>query len=118
METNDIKVLKLIPESPYFNHVKVGVYDKNGDEWRKRCMIDVEYGESDIADIMKRLCESGKTERSDFAGLTGSEKEKATGEIIAYYKGWMHDLIKRLISSDWTAESGEDEVLDIVRDHL
>ena len=107
MEANDIKVLKLIPESPYFNHVKVGVYDKNGDEWRKRCMIDVEYGESDIADIMKKLCESGKM-----------EKENATEEIIAYYKAWMYDLIKRLISSDWTAEAGEDEVLEIVREHL
>ena len=95
----DIKKLRLIPESPYFNHVKVGVYDENAGEWRKRCMIDVEYGESDIADIVKKV---------------GDDKEK----ILAHYKDWMYDLIKRLISSDWIAESGEEEVLAIVREHL
>ena len=98
------KVLRLVPESPYFNHVKVGVYDENAGEWRKRCMIDVEYGESDIADIKKKLRESGKIEGTD--------------EILAHYKAWMYDLIKRLISSDWIAESGEEEVLAIVKEHL
>ncbi len=98
--------MKLIPESPYFNHVKVGVYDQNGDEWRKRCMIDVEYGESDLEQIKKNL---------QLGGGCDCDTENA---VIEYYRSWMYDLIKRLISSDWTAESGEEEVLEIVREHL
>lgn len=133
------KVLKLVPDTPYFNHVKVGVYDKNEGDWRKRCMIDVEYDDSDIEQIKKSLGTSegvseGASEGTSegVSGGAGSGGTRDAGcdvscgagcdttedRIIEYYRDWMHDLIKRLISSDWVAEEGEEEVLAIVREHI
>ncbi len=115
---NEKKVLKLVPDTPYFNHVKVGVYDKNDGEWRKRCMIDVEYDDSDVEQIKKSL--GGPKAGSGGTCDAGDEAVRDVTEdrIIEYYRGWMYDLIKRLLSSDWVAEEGEEEVLAIVREHI
>ena len=106
MSNSDIKRIRLVHGTAYPAHMIVEVFDfPKGEEARdeqgekvvrKRCEIDVEYSEDDI----RPLIAAGKDE----AG------------ILQHYRDWMYELIKTLISSDWEAESGLEEVMEIVRE--
>lgn len=96
-----MKELLLKPQTPYFNHLEVDVFDfpsGDGGEPRKRMTFTVDYGKYDVDQL--------KAQGMD---LTAS---------MEYYKDWIYHLVRARLLDDWTARSGYDETLDIVREHI
>ncbi len=99
------KRVRLVPGSAYPSHMKVEVFDfPKGEEVRdeagekivrRRCEIDVEYGDKDIVPLIRE----------------GRDEEA----ILQHYLDWMNDVVKVLISSEWEAESGLSEVVEVLK---
>jgi hypothetical protein len=96
-----MKEILLKPQEPYFSHLDVDVLDfPNGTsaEPRKRMTVTIEYSEFDVNQI-----------RRDGRDLDG---------VMEYYNDWLYDLIRARLLDDWTAVSGLEETMSIVRDHI
>ncbi len=105
MENLPKKRIRLEAGTPYPSHMKVEILDfPKGEDardaggnqiLRRRFEIDVEYADEDI----KPLIAEGKDE----AG------------ILEHYKDWMYSLVRQLLSSEWEAESGMEEIIQVLK---
>ncbi|MCQ2550709.1 MAG: hypothetical protein MJ146_00750 [Clostridia bacterium] len=90
--------IRLTPEVPFFNYLPITVFDMTEGTPRKRCKIRAEYAKVDVENLIAK----------------GMDFEKA----MAHYEDWLYNVIKIYIADDWQYESGQDEVMKIIADHV
>ena len=94
-----MKEITLICESPYSYKCDISVCDSYNGKLRKRCNISVMYGESDVDELKK-------------SGVSEIE------EAIESYRSWLYDTISALLSHEIKIVSGEEELTEIIREHI
>ena len=101
MENEELKMIRLVPDLPYTHKLDIAIYDfPEGieKEPRHRFGITAEYSKYDVAELKKR----------------GMDLEGA----MAYYEDWIYHMVRNHILSDWQAESGLDESMKIIEEHI
>lgn len=90
--------IRLEPDVAFFNYLPITVYDMTSGTPRKRCKIRAEFAKVDVEKLIKR----------------GLNFEGA----MAHYEDWLYNIVKIYIADDWEYESGREEVMKIIGDHV
>ena len=101
-KSGDRKLIRLIPDAPFYNNVDLAICDFGGKDGalRKRGKITVEYSQWDVKQLK----------------LQGHDTlEKA----MEYYKDWIYRTVRRYILVEFDLEEGQWEaILGIVEEHI
>lgn len=84
---------------PYSYKCDVEVCDINNGKVRKRCTLSVTYGEQNVAELKAK------------GVLT-------VGDVLKSYRDWLYDTIKVLLSFDIKIIEGEEELFEIIKNHI
>lgn len=90
--------IRLVPDSPFFNYDDITVFDMTSGTPKRRFKIRAEFAKVDVEGLQAK----------------GMKYEEA----MDHYADWLYNVVKMYIADDFEYESGKDEVMNIIAEHV